>query len=247
MKTSMNAFVWILIATASLFAIPLSAQDRVEVVQPSNEENPITTLKFEETVYDFGKVVEGTKVTQVFTFTNTGQEPLVLTNALGSCGCTVPKWPREPIRPGETASITVEFNSKNKIGQRNQKVTITANTEPPQTYLYLKGEVLASEENDISNPVENGLEKVEKNPDCFVISPNPTAETLKLEMEKEAIGQRAVIAVYNQFGQVMARREIPIVEGPVEFNVSHYPAGTYIANVQIGDRKPESRCFVVMK
>lgn len=243
----MNAFVWILIATASLFAIPLSAQDRVEVVQPSNEENPITTLKFEETVYDFGKVVEGTKVTQVFTFTNTGQEPLVLTNALGSCGCTVPKWPREPIRPGETASITVEFNSKNKIGQRNQKVTITANTEPPQTYLYLKGEVLASEENDISNPVENGLEKVEKNPDCFVISPNPTAETLKLEMEKEAIGQRAVIAVYNQFGQVMARREIPIVEGPVEFNVSHYPAGTYIANVQIGDRKPESRCFVVMK
>ena len=243
----MNAFVWILIAAASLFAIPLSAQDRVEVVQPSNEENPITTLKFEETVYDFGKVVEGTKVTQVFTFTNTGQEPLVLTNALGSCGCTVPKWPREPIRPGETASITVEFNSKNKIGQRNQKVTITANTEPPQTYLYLKGEVLASEENDISNPVENGLEKVEKNPDCFVISPNPTAETLKLEMEKEAIGQRAVIAVYNQFGQVMARREIPIVEGPVEFNVSHYPAGTYIANVQIGDRKPESRCFVVMK
>lgn len=243
----MNAFVWILIATASLFAIPLSAQDRVEVVQPSNEENPITTLKFEETVYDFGKVVEGTKVTQVFTFTNTGQEPLVLTNALGSCGCTVPKWPREPIRPGETASITVEFNSKNKIGQRNQKVTITANTEPPQTYLYLKGEVLASEENDISNPVENGLEKVEKNPDCFVISPNPTAETLKLEMEKEAIGQRAVIAVYNQFGQVMARREIPVVEGPVEFNVSHYPAGTYIANVQIGDRKPESRCFVVMK
>ena len=243
----MNAFVWILIATASLFAIPLSAQDRVEVVQPSNEENPITTLKFEETVYDFGKVVEGTKVTQVFTFTNTGQEPLVLTNALGSCGCTVPKWPREPIRPGETASITVEFNSKNKIGQRNQKVTITANTEPPQTYLYLKGEVLASEENDISNPVENGLEKVEKNPDCFVISPNPTAETLKLEMKKEAIGQRAVIAVYNQFGQVMARREIPIVEGPVEFNVSHYPAGTYIANVQIGDRKPESRCFVVMK
>ena len=243
----MNAFVWILIATASLFAIPLSAQDRVEVVQPSNEENPITTLKFEETVYDFGKVVEGTKVTQVFTFTNAGQEPLVLTNALGSCGCTVPKWPREPIRPGETASITVEFNSKNKIGQRNQKVTITANTEPPQTYLYLKGEVLASEENDISNPVENGLEKVEKNPDCFVISPNPTAETLKLEMEKEAIGQRAIIAVYNQFGQVMARREIPIVEGPVEFNVSHYPAGTYIANVQIGDRKPESRCFVVMK
>ena len=243
----MNAFVWILIATASLFAIPLSAQDRVEVVQPSNEENPITTLKFEETVYDFGKVVEGTKVTQVFTFTNAGQEPLVLTNALGSCGCTVPKWPREPIRPGETASITVEFNSKNKIGQRNQKVTITANTEPPQTYLYLKGEVLASEENDISNPVENGLEKVEKNPDCFVISPNPTAETLKLEMEKEAIGQRAIIAVYNQFGQVMARREIPVIEGPVEFNVSHYPAGTYIANVQIGDRKPESRCFVVMK
>ncbi|HMQ60417.1 MAG TPA: DUF1573 domain-containing protein [Flavilitoribacter sp.] len=247
MKTSMNFLVLTLLAAASLFPVSLSAQDRIPVAQPVDKENPVTTLKFEETVYDFGKVVEGRKVTQVFTFTNTGQEPLVLTNALGSCGCTVPKWPREPIRPGETASITVEFNSKNKIGQRNQKVTITANTEPPQTYLYLTGEVLPSEENDISNPDEKGFEKVERNPDCFVISPNPTAETLKLEMEKEAIGQRAVIAIYNQFGQVMARREIPVVEGAIEFNVSHYPAGTYTANVRIGDRKPESRCFVVVK
>ena len=59
----------------------------------------------------------------------------------GSCGCTVPQWPREPIPVGESNSITVEFNSKGKKGPRNQKVTITANTNPPQTFVALVGEV----------------------------------------------------------------------------------------------------------
>lgn len=98
-------------------------------------------MSFEETEYDFGTVVEGEKVRHVYKFTNTGEEPLVISDAKGSCGCTVPEWPREPIAPGKSGQVTVEFNSRNKRGDKNQKVTITANTNPPQTFIYLKGTV----------------------------------------------------------------------------------------------------------
>jgi hypothetical protein len=109
--------------------------------QPAAPAGPTTTMTFEETEFDFGTVNEGEKVSHTYTFTNTGDEPLILSNAKGSCGCTVPSWPREPIAPGATGEITVEFNSKNKKGKRNQKVTITANTNPPQSFIYLKGDV----------------------------------------------------------------------------------------------------------
>jgi hypothetical protein len=66
---------------------------------------------------------------------------LIISDAKGSCGCTVPSKPTAPIAPGEKGEITVQFNSKNKKGARNQKVTVTANTNPAQTFIYLTGTV----------------------------------------------------------------------------------------------------------
>lgn len=102
---------------------------------------PTTEMTFSELEYDFGTVPEGEKVRHTYKFKNTGSEPLVLSNASGSCGCTVPEWPREPIAPGASGEIIVEFNSQGKAGDRNQKVTVTANTNPAQTILSLKGKV----------------------------------------------------------------------------------------------------------
>lgn len=119
-------------------AVDPAAQTATEVAAPTG---PTTTMEFAETTFDFGTVQDGELVSHTYKFKNTGSEPLILSDAKGSCGCTVPKWPREPIAPGESAEITVEFNSKNKPGQRNQKVTITANTNPPQSFIYLTGEV----------------------------------------------------------------------------------------------------------
>ncbi|MCH2084065.1 MAG: DUF1573 domain-containing protein [Saprospiraceae bacterium] len=113
--------------------------------EPAVPAGPTTEMTFAETTFDFGTITEGEKVAHTYSFTNTGNEPLILSNAKGSCGCTVPKWPREPIAPGQSAEITVEFNSKNKKGKRNQKVTVTANTNPPQTFIYLTGDVAAGE------------------------------------------------------------------------------------------------------
>jgi hypothetical protein len=120
---------------------PATAQNVQTPTQPAVPAGPTTTMTFAETTYDFGTVTEGEMVTHTYNFTNTGDEPLILSDAKGSCGCTVPRWPREPIAPGQSAEITVEFNSKAKKGKRNQKVTITANTNPPQTFIYLTGTV----------------------------------------------------------------------------------------------------------
>ena len=109
---------------------------------------PLTTISFPETEHDFGEIQEGEKIVHEFTFKNTGKEPLVISKAQGSCGCTVPDWPREPIPVGEEGVIKVQYDSRGKgktaaEGGRaeNKRVTITANTDPANTYLYIKGKV----------------------------------------------------------------------------------------------------------
>ena len=118
---------------------PTTTPNQPAVAQPTG---PITTVAFADNgTHEFGTVTEGEIVTKTFSFTNTGSEPLIISDAKGSCGCTVPSKPTAPIAPGEDGEITVQFNSSNKQGQRNQKVTITANTNPAQSFLYLTGTV----------------------------------------------------------------------------------------------------------
>ncbi len=243
----------LLIAVLSFFTINVIAQpDKniefadlvIEDDAPEIPTLPITIIEFAEPSYDFGTIESGDIVSKVFTFTNTGDEFLVLSNAKGSCGCTVPQWPKDPIAPGETASITVEFDSKNKKGLQSKRVTITANTDPAQFFLTVKGEVLAKEEGTTDVAVEEPAAEI--SPDCFAIYPNPTAEIVKLEVEKTSFGLPATISIHSKTGQLMAKREIEALEGIVEFSVGHYPSDAYVATLQIGDRKPEVRCFVVV-
>lgn len=102
---------------------------------------PTTTITFKETTFDYGKVKDGDVVKHAYKFTNSGKEPLIISDAKGSCGCTVPTWPKDPIAPGGTGEIMVEFSSKGKLGPQSKKVTLTANTNPAQSFLTIKGEV----------------------------------------------------------------------------------------------------------
>ena len=102
---------------------------------------PLAGMSFAESEFDFGTINDGDKVKHTFEFTNTGENPLIISDAKGSCGCTVPTWPKEPIAPGATGSIEVEFDSKSKPGAQNKTVTITANTEPAQSFLKIKAQV----------------------------------------------------------------------------------------------------------
>ncbi len=104
-------------------------------------QGPSTKIQFKESKYNFGTVDEGKKVKHVYKFTNVGTEPLVIQNAKASCGCTVPTYAKDPIQPGETGEIDVVFDSKGRPGKVSKTVTITANTEPVKTVLFLTGEV----------------------------------------------------------------------------------------------------------
>lgn len=100
-------------------------------------------VEFEKDVHDFGNLKQHGNATTEFKFTNTGTEPLIISNAKGSCGCTVPEWPREPIKPGESAAIKVKYDSK-RVGPINKSVTITSNaTNTPTKVIRIKGKIEA--------------------------------------------------------------------------------------------------------
>ena len=99
-------------------------------------------MKFEKESHDFGKIKQGDKVSYDFKFTNNGKSPLIITDAVASCGCTTPEWPKAPVKPGESGLIKVVFNSAGKSGLQDKQITITANTVPAQNMVHLIGEVL---------------------------------------------------------------------------------------------------------
>lgn len=103
-------------------------------------------VKFEETEYNFGTIIEGKVIEYRFHFTNTGKGPLVISAVEGSCGCTAIKnWPRTPIKPGEKAHIDAVFESEGFPGDAEKVFTMVANTFPTNTYLKFKGTVVGPE------------------------------------------------------------------------------------------------------
>ena len=98
-------------------------------------------FKFSEEEFNFGTIKQGESVTREFTFTNTGKEDLIISNAQGSCGCTVPIWPKEPLKKGAKNVIKVTFNSAGKMGMQDKTVTITSNAKNSPKVLHLKGTV----------------------------------------------------------------------------------------------------------
>ena len=101
---------------------------------------------FDKEEYDFGTINEGDVVSTSFKITNTGKTNLIISKAVGSCGCTVPTWPKEPIKPGKSAKIGVKFNSANKQNQQSKTVTLSTNTLKGQEILKIKGFVNPKQE-----------------------------------------------------------------------------------------------------
>lgn len=95
-------------------------------------------VEWNKTEHDFGIIEQGDKVETIFTLTNVGKSDLVVTNAKGSCGCTVPEWPKGAIAPGESADIKVVFNSRAKKNKTSNTVTLTTNTEKGSEIIRIK-------------------------------------------------------------------------------------------------------------
>jgi hypothetical protein len=124
-----------------------NATDRIESSTEVENETMMEVLPeivFEEEFHDFGEINEGLVAEHVFSFKNEGEGPLVISNAQGSCGCTVPVWPRQPIAPGATGEIKVSFNSTGRAGKQDKRVTLTTNAVPQTKVLNITSTVIAN-------------------------------------------------------------------------------------------------------
>ena len=106
-----------------ILAFPVFLSGMVYALQ---KEGPL--FEFEEDSYDFGDLEQGKKVEHTFIFKNSGNQSLVISNILTTCGCTAPTWPKDPVQPGEKGEIKVVFNSAGKIGKQNKVITILSNS-----------------------------------------------------------------------------------------------------------------------
>lgn len=97
-------------------------------------------ISFTQETIDYGNIKKDANGEREFTFKNTGKEPLIITNCVGSCGCTVPVWPKTPIAPGEKASIKVKYDTR-RVGRFQKTVTVTSNAGTPTKVLTIKGNV----------------------------------------------------------------------------------------------------------
>jgi hypothetical protein len=107
------------------------------------DDSNMPQFEFEEMTQDFGTITQGEKIERIFKFKNSGNASMIISSAQGSCGCTIPSFPKKPLAPGEEGSITVVFDSNGKKGKQRNTVTILANTYPATNVISLTGEVIA--------------------------------------------------------------------------------------------------------
>jgi hypothetical protein len=112
--------------------------------QETTTPNPVNPnapkFKFETEVVDYGTIEHNADGNREFKFTNVGKEPLIISNAVGSCGCTTPNWPKEPIKPGGTGVIKVKY-ATDRVGAFEKTITLTSNADTPTKVIKIKGVV----------------------------------------------------------------------------------------------------------
>ena len=132
-------FLLLLLATATTFGLQAQAEDATTT--PAVEETTDgPQMSFEAMEVDYGTIEQDSEPFRVFKFTNTGTEPVMIMNARGSCGCTVPSYSKAPVAPGESSEIKVRYDT-HRIGQFRKRVTLTTNVPGDPIVLTIKGKV----------------------------------------------------------------------------------------------------------
>lgn len=126
-----------------LFSLVLAVATIPAFSQDSKPKTGGAQITFEKMTHDYGTITQGADGNVEFTFKNTGKEPLLITNARASCGCTTPVWPKEPIKPGASGTIKVGYDTK-RVGAFTKTITVTTNSPTPETVLTIKGLVNAA-------------------------------------------------------------------------------------------------------
>ncbi len=149
-----NKTIYFLLVVVSFFITSCKKQDASNSVSTTTPETTalpqapsevvngkLTEMVFTEKEFDFGTINPGDKVNHFFTFKNTGKNDLIISKAMGSCGCTVPEFPKEPILPGKTAVMKVSFNSKGKTGNQHKTISVYANVPKGGVTIAIKAKI----------------------------------------------------------------------------------------------------------
>ena len=129
--------------TLLLFGAACTNQKSTEVSGTVEDQSGLKPeIRFEKTEHNLGRVLQGEKVGYNFNFTNDGGASLVIMDASASCGCTVPKYSKEPIAPGEKGSVEVVFDSSGRIGKQSKTVTLKTNGKVQVVYLTIKADII---------------------------------------------------------------------------------------------------------
>ena len=139
----MKRIFTLLIFSACCFA-SLQAQVKEAPTATTTTETVVVSdspMAFEQTEIDYGTIEQNADPYRTFTFTNTGTEPLIITNAVGSCGCTVPSYSEAPVGPGEQGEVKVRY-ATDRLGKFRKRVTLTTNVSAEPIVLTIMGEVL---------------------------------------------------------------------------------------------------------
>jgi len=140
-----------LLISVVFFTSFVFAQDQGKDTPSAAQSTNGPQIMFDKVVHDYGTIYKEGDGNCVFTFTNKGNEPLVLSTVRSSCGCTVPKWPREPILPGKSSKISVKYDTR-RMGTINKSITVLSNAKTSSVVLSIKGKI-------IPKPVETMPEK----------------------------------------------------------------------------------------
>ncbi|MCW3086580.1 MAG: hypothetical protein JWP12_3946 [Bacteroidetes bacterium] len=128
------------ILSIGLFVCVAVGANAQETTTPNPVNPNAPKFKFETEVVDYGTIEHNADGNREFKFTNTGKEPLIISNAVGSCGCTTPQWPKEPIKPGASGVIKVHY-ATDRVGAFEKTVTLTSNADTPSKVIKIKGVV----------------------------------------------------------------------------------------------------------
>lgn len=121
-----------------------------------NAQDKVAEIEFKSDIIDYGTIEKGADGKRVFEFTNTGKAPLIISKVTSSCGCTIPKWSKEPILPGKTGEIQVKYNTTRVMPIR-KTITVISNAKTPTVALKIKGLVVDSSKESILQDKEKSI------------------------------------------------------------------------------------------
>lgn len=154
MKRNICALVLSVLVLLTLFScgshsnsadLPAGVVTNPNTADGTADKGALPIISFEKDFHDFGKLISGEQVTYSFKFKNTGKSLLIISNVSTSCGCTVSSFPKQPIKPGEGATIDVSFDSEGRHGLQTKSITVFTNTQPPTTTLRIQSSVVEPE------------------------------------------------------------------------------------------------------